>query len=78
MSKKKPPTKLRSTPSVLPGYDAILAGIVRVLDEARRTSARSVNTIMTVTYWEVGRQIVEGEQGGRARALNTGGDCWNG
>lgn len=34
----------------------------------RRTSARSVNAIMTRTYWEVGRRIVEFEQAGEKRA----------
>ncbi len=32
-----------------------------------RSSARAVNTIMTATYWEVGRRIVEFEQGGERR-----------
>ncbi len=31
-------------------------------------SARAVNNIITATYWEVGRRIVEFEQGGKARA----------
>ena len=31
-------------------------------------SARSVNSILTATYWEIGRRIVEFEQGGKARA----------
>lgn len=31
-------------------------------------SARSVNAIMTATYWEIGRRIVEHEQGGEKRA----------
>ena len=39
-----------------------------LLDEARRTSARAVNAIMTATYWEIGRRIVEYEQQGKARA----------
>ncbi|EMR3626443.1 hypothetical protein E8240_001588 [Shigella flexneri] len=29
---------------------------------------RSVNALMTATYWEIGRRIVEFEQGGEARA----------
>ena len=31
-------------------------------------AARSVNAVMTATYWEIGRRIVEYEQGGKARA----------
>jgi hypothetical protein len=52
----------------LPSYDEILGRIVGLLEAARRGSARAVNTIMTATYWEVGRQIVEWELGGTGRA----------
>jgi len=37
-------------------------------ETARRLSARAVNSIMTATYWEVGRRIVELEQDGEGRA----------
>lgn len=50
------------------GYDLVLAGISSLLEAARRTSARSVNAIMTLTYWEIGRRIVEFEQAGEVRA----------
>lgn len=50
------------------GYGTLIAGISELLDHARRSSARAVNGILTATYWEVGRRIVEFEQGGRARA----------
>jgi predicted nuclease of restriction endonuclease-like (RecB) superfamily len=49
-------------------YDDIRAGIVDLLKVARAASARSVNAVMTATYWEIGRQIVEQEQRGAARA----------
>ncbi len=49
-------------------YDAVLGNIVELLQTARRASARSVNTIMTATYWEIGRRIVEYEQHGAKRA----------
>jgi predicted nuclease of restriction endonuclease-like (RecB) superfamily len=49
-------------------YDRALSGIIELLENARRASARAVNSIMTATYWEVGRRIVEVEQGGEARA----------
>ena len=49
-------------------YDSIRAGIVELLKAARSVAARNVNSIMTVTYWEIGRRIVESEQGGTARA----------
>jgi len=49
-------------------YKDLLSGILTLLEEARRASARSVNAILTVTYWEVGRRVVEFEQKGKASA----------
>lgn len=49
-------------------YDDLVGGIADLLEEARRTSARAVNAVLTATYWEVGRRIVEHEQGGKFRA----------
>ena len=49
-------------------YGGLIGGIAELLEAARRTAARSVNALMTVTYWEIGRRIVEFEQQGAARA----------
>ena len=49
-------------------YAAVLADVVRLVEGARRGAARSVNAIMTATYWAIGRRIVEQEQHGQARA----------
>jgi predicted nuclease of restriction endonuclease-like (RecB) superfamily len=49
-------------------YNHVLSGVVELLDAARRASARVVNSLMTATYWEVGRRIVEHEQAGEKRA----------
>ena len=49
-------------------YEAVHADIIALLEAARRTAARSVNAFMTATYWEIGRRIVEFEQGGQERA----------
>jgi predicted nuclease of restriction endonuclease-like (RecB) superfamily len=49
-------------------YDNIRTGIVELLKAARSAAARNVNSIMTAVYWEIGRRIVESEQGGAARA----------
>ena len=49
-------------------YADVLGGIVALLERARRAAARAVNSVMTATYWEVGRRIVEVEQGGEVRA----------
>ena len=56
--------KLRTSTS----YGDIHTGIVDLLEAARRTAARSVNALMTAIYWEIGRRIVEFEQGGEGRA----------
>lgn len=44
------------------GYDAMLASVVETLETARRAAARSVNAVMTTTYWLIGQRIVEHEQ----------------
>jgi predicted nuclease of restriction endonuclease-like (RecB) superfamily len=49
-------------------YDSVLGDISKVIDAARRSSARSVNSIMTAAYWLIGRRIVEFEQSGELRA----------
>lgn len=49
-------------------YDTLLRDVSALLDEARRLAARSVNTIITATYWEIGHRIVEYEQRGARRA----------
>ncbi|NMG17052.1 PDDEXK nuclease domain-containing protein [Aromatoleum bremense] len=49
-------------------YAGIHGDIVALLETARRAAARSVNALMTATYWEIGRCIVEFEQGGKERA----------
>jgi len=56
------------TPEPPAGYDGLLSDVARVIEEARRAAARSVNAVMTATHWLVGRRIVEEEQTGRARA----------
>jgi hypothetical protein len=42
--------------------------LVELLDGARQAAVRSVNALMTASYWAVGRGIVEAEQKGRRRA----------
>ena len=49
-------------------YSGMHGDIVALLEAARRTAARSVNALMTASYWEIGRRIVEFEQGGQDRA----------
>src|SRR6266508_321332 len=49
-------------------YPALVKDLSGLLVAARRASARVVNTLMTTTYWEMGRRIVEHEQSGAKRA----------
>lgn len=62
----KKPTKKNESPDA--GYDVILNDISAVIDAARKSAARSVNSIMTAAYWLIGRRIVEYEQKGEKRA----------
>lgn len=50
------------------GYEVVLTDVVRLVETARGAAVRSVNVVMTATYWAVGRRIVEHEQAGAARA----------
>jgi hypothetical protein len=49
-------------------YPEFVSQLVGFLEQARWNSARSVNTILRATYWEIGRRIVEQEQRGLRRA----------
>jgi predicted nuclease of restriction endonuclease-like (RecB) superfamily len=49
-------------------YAAILTDVVELLEIARRTSARAVNTVMVSAYWQIGRRIIEFEMRGKQRA----------
>jgi predicted nuclease of restriction endonuclease-like (RecB) superfamily len=51
-----------------PQYVGLRASLSTLLEDARRGGARAVNVILTAAYWEVGRRIVEFEQGGKSRA----------
>jgi predicted nuclease of restriction endonuclease-like (RecB) superfamily len=61
-------TKEESASPPAGNYSGLIGGISELLDAARRTSVRAVNALMTASYWEIGRRIVEFEQGGRDRA----------
>jgi hypothetical protein len=49
-------------------YPKLMAQLVGLLERARVNSARTVNAVMTATYWEIGRRIAEQEQRGEKRA----------
>jgi predicted nuclease of restriction endonuclease-like (RecB) superfamily len=67
MAKKK--TAAALVPAGNADYDGLLSRISTLLEQGRRSTVRTTNAILTATYWEVGRQIVEYEQGGQARAV---------
>ena len=49
-------------------YKLLAGNIGEILTRARRGAARAVNAVLTATYWEIGRQIVEFLQDGETRA----------
>ncbi|CAD6557126.1 hypothetical protein LMG28727_06286 [Paraburkholderia kirstenboschensis] len=49
-------------------YADLQQDIADVVAATRAAAARSVNSIMTASYWAIGRRIVEFEQGGAERA----------
>jgi predicted nuclease of restriction endonuclease-like (RecB) superfamily len=64
---KKPRDKAISQ-TVSGEYRGLIGGIADLLEASRRSAARTVNALMTATYWEIGRRIVEFEQRGATRA----------
>ncbi|NEO88048.1 MAG: DUF1016 domain-containing protein [Spirulina sp. SIO3F2] len=46
----------------------LLDALRNLITQARQQVTRSVNTLQVQTYWQIGRHIVEFEQGGEARA----------
>ena len=52
----------------LTGYTELLKGISGIYSNAQEQAARYVNSLMVSTYWEIGRHIVEFEQGGSNKA----------
>ena len=47
-------------------YESVHGGIVDLLQSTRVAAARSVNALMTASYWEIGRRIVGAEQKSRS------------
>ena len=74
MSKKpsRATGKAKPAKAILPAsaadYGQLVSDISTLLEQSRRMAARSVNAVLTATYWHIGRRIVEHEQGGKARA----------
>ena len=49
-------------------YESVLGDVASIVEAARRNTLRAVNAAMTVSYWLIGRRIVEFEQAGSTRA----------
>jgi predicted nuclease of restriction endonuclease-like (RecB) superfamily len=49
-------------------YKTLLLDVSQLLEHARQSAGRAVNAVMTATYWQIGRRIVEQEQKGSDRA----------
>jgi len=54
--------------SHIDGYKNLLSSISGIYTNAQAQVARSINTYLLDTYWEIGRYIVEFEQGGSTKA----------
>jgi hypothetical protein len=50
-------------------YGSLVNQIRELLLSGREQAGRSVNTILVQTYWQIGRHIVEFEQGGNEKAV---------
>lgn len=50
------------------GYDKLVTRISDVYTTGRGRAEQAVNAHITATYWQIGRDIVEFEQGGKVRA----------
>ena len=55
-------------PKPQPGLRTLLGELRGLIREARQQALRAVDQVQVQTCWEVGRHIVEFEQGGRGRA----------
>ena len=49
-------------------YDKLIERIAEILNETRTKVIREINKAQVLAYWEIGREIVEFEQKGKARA----------
>ena len=49
-------------------YGIVLEEVAGIIESARRSAVRTINAVMTASYWLTGRRIVEFEQAGEKRA----------
>lgn len=53
---------------IAPEYQSLIDQIGELLANGRSQAAKVVNTILVQTYWQIGRHIVEFEQGGKDKS----------
>jgi len=68
MKKKTALSKTPYSPQAKPGFDSLLGELRTLIVQARQQALRAVDLVQVRTCWEVGRHIVEFEQGGKTRA----------
>lgn len=49
-------------------YESVLTDIKAIINQGQQSAYRSVNAAMVLTYWHIGKRIVEQEQQGQERA----------
>jgi len=49
-------------------YDNLFKRIAEILNQAKTKVVREINRTQVLAYWEIGREVVEFEQKGKARA----------
>jgi predicted nuclease of restriction endonuclease-like (RecB) superfamily len=65
---KKELTNIEQGIESQPASDHFFESVASVIEQARKFVGRTADLTMTVTYFEIGRMIVEREQGGKPRA----------
>jgi predicted nuclease of restriction endonuclease-like (RecB) superfamily len=67
---QKPPHMSNSSmiPPAPPGYEQLVRRLSEVYETGRQRIGAAINTQMLETYWQIGHDIVEFEQGGHAKA----------
>ena len=68
MSKDRNNNNLVSPNGVVEVTDDLFERITTILEEAKRSVVRAVNSNMVIAYWLIGREIIEEIQSGEERA----------
>lgn len=58
---------VRYTHTIFPSYAAIITDIKDIISSGQKVAYNATNKAMILTYWHVGKRIVEQEQNGNER-----------